>query len=76
MEFQDFDLEYQSSCLWDYLEIFDLRDPNQLLVIGKFCGQMADGVVHSTSNRVKLVFHSDHVIPKKGFKLYIYALGK
>ena len=78
IEFLDFDVEYHSSCMWDYLEIFELEAdglPNTK-ELGKFCGLVNVGTIHSSSNKVSIVFHSDYIVPKKGFKLYIATMGK
>ena len=64
--------------MWDYLEIFELEDnglPNTK-ELGKFCGLVNFGPIHSSSNKVFFVFHSDYIVPKKGFKLYIATIGK
>ena len=78
MEFLEFDIEYQSSCVWDYLEIYesyqsDVNDQNNL---GRLCGQNTIQPIETSSSSVTIIFHSDHIIPKKGFKLFIDCLGK
>ena len=76
--FLDFDVEYHSSCMWDYLEIFELEQSGSSNIhsLGKFCGLVILSPIQTSSNRVSIVFHSDYIIPKTGFRLYINTMGK
>ncbi len=60
VDFTSFDLEFQSNCNYDYLEIYDGSDANAFL-IGKYCGTSGPGVVTATNpeGALTFVFHSD-----------------
>ena len=67
IQFSHFELEANSRCVWDWLEIRD-GDEN---VLGKFCGgrsQVPD-FIQSNSNTMTLVFHSDSSVTRSGFIL-------
>lgn len=69
VEFTQFDLEYQSSCSYDWLRIYD--GPNELSpLIGTFCGTDSPGIIVSTheSGALTFVFHSDYSITASGWE--------
>ena len=78
LEFQEFDVEYHTSCVWDYVEILENYNDGEQEAhkLGRFCGQDKLLPIQTSSNNMTIIFHSDHVIPKKGFKLYIDTVGK
>ena len=64
--------------MWDYLEILELKTDglSHSKELGKFCGLVKPAPIQTSSNKIYILFHSDHVVPKKGFKLYIHTIGK
>lgn len=73
IEFMEFDIESHSGCMWDFLEI--LEDKNKVTV-GRFCGTTLPDAILSSSNYLRLVFHSDHIVHKKGFNASINTEGE
>ena len=66
LSFLDFDLEYESSCLYDSLTIYD-SDNTEL---GRFCGSRNPPTLTSKSNTITVVFDADnHQTDDKGFRL-------
>ncbi|KAJ8312940.1 hypothetical protein KUTeg_010313, partial [Tegillarca granosa] len=66
IKFTSFDLEYHSSCAYDSLSIYDdIRTSSQLL---KTCGNQLPSVFNSTGSTIMVVFSSDFIISRKGFK--------
>jgi len=69
IDFTYFDVEYESNCNYDYLEIFDgsaLSDP----LIGKYCGTNSPGLVTPTNTDGALCFkfHSDEYVTEGGWE--------
>ncbi|CAH1788270.1 unnamed protein product [Owenia fusiformis] len=62
LTFSIFDVEYHSKCEYDYVEVYD----DQRL-IGRYCGTTLPPLLISSSNRMRVVFHSDRSVSKKGF---------
>ena len=74
LEFLEFDIETHASCSWDYVEIIGKNDtaydlPNRL------CGSVIPEVSKSYQH-LRITFHSDSVVPRKGFKAVVHAIGK
>ena len=76
IEFISFDVEYQSSCNYDYLNIYDGSNSNATL-IGTFCGTDSPGTVISTdvSGALTFVFHSDYSEIRPGWEAIINCIG-
>ena len=71
LQFVDFDIEYHYSCVWDFLEISQHNK-----TIRRSCGTALPVMISSNSSYLKLVFHSDIVVPKKGFKVRVFTESK
>ena len=67
-EIREFELEKQSRCLYDYLEVRD-GDRSGMPLLGKFCGDVVPSPVKSSGNAMYIKFHSDGLTPKRGFAL-------
>lgn len=68
VEFTSFAIEYNATCNYDYLEIYD--GPNTTAeLIGKYCGTDDPGTVMSThpENALTFVFHSDGSVVDAGW---------
>jgi len=76
IEFLSFDVEYQSSCNYDYLEIYDGQTSSSTL-IGTFCGTDSPGTITSTdiSGALTFVFHSDYSETFSGWDAVINCIG-
>ncbi|KAI0242259.1 Exoskeleton protein RP43 [Lamellibrachia satsuma] len=67
--FISFNLEFHSSCLWDWVKIYDGSSANAPL-IGKYCGtNKPAGLIYSSGNSMFVTFRSDHSITKPGFRI-------
>jgi len=66
--FSSFDVEYQASCDYDYLEIFDGTSTGATL-LGKYCGTNSPGIVDATNASGALTFHfySDYSVTAAGW---------
>lgn len=75
MVFTSFELENDTNCFNDYLEIYDGSSLNAPL-IGKFCGTIPYGVVSATNSEGALtyVFNSNDSINKSGWIAAIQCL--
>ena len=67
-EFSLFNIEYQSSCNYDWLQIYDGPNASSPLV-GEYCGTTSPGTVLSahSSGSLTFVFHSDYSVTKPGW---------
>ena len=72
MEFVNFDVEAQSECNYDYMEIFDGADDNAPL-IGKWCGTNSPGTIIASNEEGALTvyFHSDASQALPGWKAIV-----
>jgi len=68
VQFTYFDLEYQSSCNYDWLKIYNGPNTSSTL-IGKYCGTASPGTVASThaTGALTFQFHSDYSQTKNGW---------
>ncbi|KAF4524800.1 hypothetical protein B566_EDAN010175 [Ephemera danica] len=73
LQFQDFELEAESNCVYDSLEIRDGDQENSQL-IGTYCNHMPPAVV-STFNHLRLRFKTDISVPHRGFYANYTALN-
>ncbi|CAJ0945462.1 unnamed protein product [Ranitomeya imitator] len=67
------DIEEDTDCLSDYLEVYDSYDDVHGLV-GRFCGDMLPDDIISTGNVMTLKFLSDGSITGGGFQIKYTAL--
>lgn len=66
--FSEFDLEYNASCGWDYLKIYD--GPSiSVSLLGTWCGTTSPGTVTSShaSGALTFVFHADGSVTGTGW---------
>ncbi|RZC35073.1 CUB, FXa inhibition and/or EGF CA domain containing protein, partial [Asbolus verrucosus] len=66
LRFQSFDLENQTNCLYDYVEIRDGLTPESNL-IGVYCGSSAPSEIVSNTNTLLVKFVSDATTQRSGF---------
>ncbi len=72
IDFIDFELQSQTDCLNDYLEIFDGDNLNSGY-LGKWCGNDNPGKITATNPKgvLTVLFHSDDSVVSKGWKAII-----
>ncbi|CAN2389049.1 hyaluronic acid binding [Pristimantis euphronides] len=73
LQFLEMDIEEDTDCLSDYLEVYDSYDDVHGLV-GRFCGDMLPDHIVSTGNVMTLKFLSDSSITGGGFRIKYKAL--
>ncbi|KAF4527383.1 hypothetical protein B566_EDAN015953, partial [Ephemera danica] len=73
LQFQDFEMEAEPSCVYDSLEIRDGDQENSKL-IGTYCNHMPPVVV-STFNHLRLRLKTDISVPHRGFHANYTALN-
>jgi len=75
LRFIEFRVEFQGSCGYDYLEVYDGDDMSNL--IGKYCGTTIPDVVQSThpTGAVTLFWSSDFSVPDAGFKIDVSVVS-
>lgn len=61
-------MESHSSCDFDYLEIFDSFESDNIESVGKFCGKNIPETIVSSFNHLHIVFNSDASITGRGFQ--------
>ncbi|XP_052588775.1 bone morphogenetic protein 1 isoform X1 [Peromyscus californicus insignis] len=66
--FQTFEVEEETDCGYDYMELFDGYDSTAPR-LGRYCGSGPPEEVYSAGDSVLVKFHSDDTISKKGFHL-------
>nr|VZI15896.1 unnamed protein product [Spirometra erinaceieuropaei] len=67
LTFESFDLEEETDCSFDYLEIFDGSSESSPM-LRKLCGSRIPTAVASTKNTLTVKFNSDNLGHQKGFK--------
>ena len=75
IKFIQFDIEYQTSCIWDWVEIRDVPSNSSNQVGSKLCGETIPNPIPSTGNTLTVIFHSDEAGVRSGFKMKA-ELGK
>ena len=73
LKFTDFKIEAHSSCIHDWVEIID-NDGTKLLE--KSCGMTKPKEIISKTNKLNVIFHSDHNTNHKGFRAEYEAVSK
>ena len=74
LEFLEFDVETHASCLWDYVEVTGKNDTAYDLP-NRFCGNVIP-MVGKSYRHLRIIFHSDSVVQRKGFKAVVHVIGK
>ncbi|KAJ8039372.1 Cubilin [Holothuria leucospilota] len=74
--FDSFDIEYEPSCLWDFLQIVDYTLDGNLNPVGTFCGSSIPRIVYSSFTNLELSFYSDDSITRPGFQATFYFLDR
>jgi len=72
VDFEVFDVEYQSSCTYDWLKIYDGESTSSTL-IGTYCGTDSPGTIEASNDEGALTFqfHSDYSETRAGWKAAI-----
>ncbi|XP_069824180.1 astacin-like metalloendopeptidase [Dendropsophus ebraccatus] len=71
LNFTAFDVEYSSSCLFDYLLVYDGGRTDSLL-LGRFCSKGPTSPLTSSGNALLLEFRSDHWYNLAGYAANYY----
>ncbi|XP_028390679.1 cubilin-like isoform X2 [Dendronephthya gigantea] len=66
LQFSFFSLEFDSTCLADYLEVYD-GDSLNSTSLGRYCGSQVPRNLVSSGSKFLIVFHTDHSFREKGF---------
>ncbi|KAK6968643.1 atrial natriuretic peptide-converting enzyme [Biomphalaria glabrata] len=72
LAFLHFDLEYEPTCSYDFLEVYQVAN-GSLSLIGRYCGSSAPRNLTLYSLRLELLFESDRMQSAAGFEL-LYSL--
>ncbi|XP_039746472.1 cubilin [Pararge aegeria] len=68
IEFKSFNLERSLTCKYDFLKIYDGPTSDSPLV-GKFCGITHPKTYTSSTNKLFILFRTDHTVASDGFKI-------
>lgn len=69
LEFIEFNVEFDGSCQYDYLTIYD-GPSTASTVIGKYCdGNPPPTFIHSTGSSITMQFSTDEALEEDGFKI-------
>ncbi|XP_075137718.1 embryonic protein UVS.2-like [Leptodactylus fuscus] len=71
LNFTTFDVEYSSSCLYDYLLVYDGGRTDSPL-LGRYCSNGPNSTISSTGNTLLLEFRSDNWFNKGGYSADYY----
>ncbi|BHF63131.1 Bone morphoproteintic protein 1 [Sparganum proliferum] len=66
LTFKSIELEDQTDCPYDYLEIFD-GSSDSSPAVRRICGVQLPNPIWSTNNTMEVLFVSDYAVQKKGF---------
>merc|ERR1719318_2177626 len=64
LTFQDFAVEADPSCQYDYVQVLDTDGSSK----AKLCGESVPSPIRSSGNKMTVLFRSDQSVVKKGFK--------
>lgn len=67
LDFEDMDIEQNSECIHDFIQIFDGHSSNDSS-IGKYCGWSKPSRIVSTYNYLTITFETDRTVHGRGFK--------
>ena len=71
LEFLAFDLEFESMCRYDWLEVRDGNTSDSTLIGHPLCGEEVPDAITSTGNTLFMRFSSDGSVIKPGFKINV-----
>ena len=71
LDFIHFDLEYQSTCQYDWLEIRNGNASTSPLIGSRRCGDIIPGPVLSSGNQLYMKFSSDGSKSRSGFEINV-----
>ncbi|KAH9413647.1 Bone morphogenetic protein 1 [Dermatophagoides pteronyssinus] len=71
--FEDFDLEPQQECAYDFVTIYD-GDSSSGQTLGRFCGSKEPHPLVSSTNKALMIFKTDASVQRKGFKARYYTV--
>merc|ERR1712112_153377 len=66
IKFTAFNVESHSSCRYDWVQIID---GDSTVLLSKTCGTTIPAEIRSKTNKVKVIFHTDHSETRSGWKL-------
>ena len=75
LRFLNFDVEYDSSCGYDYLIIYDGPDDTTSQIGAKLCGNTKPTEIKSSGNTMHIQFHTDGRTEESGFQIQILDIG-
>ncbi|CAJ0944944.1 unnamed protein product, partial [Mesorhabditis belari] len=67
LKFHAFHLETDSSCQYDYVEVYDGGEAKDEKLFGRFCSDTIPDELISTESEMLLVLHTDDSVEEKGF---------
>ena len=76
LKFNDFNLEFHSTCDYDYLQVYDGRSSSSRTINGKLCGSSKPSKILSSGNALFLNWKSDSSQFFKGFEISATLTGK
>ena len=68
LTFQDFNLEFHSSCTYDTLKIYNGEERKDTL-LGSFCGDNIPSPVYASKGQMVVKFVSDGTMTARGFNI-------
>ena len=68
VDWLEFDVEFDRSCRWDWVEIFDGEDDNAKS-LGRFCNSQLPSSIKSSGGSLMIHLHTDESEVGKGFSL-------
>ncbi|KAM9322325.1 CUB domain-containing protein 2 [Pholidichthys leucotaenia] len=69
LTFHQFELEYHSSCAYDYIKIYNGISEDEGNLLGTFCGDISPPQFTSSWNVMSIIFHSDRHVAHRGFNV-------
>ena len=75
LRFLNFNVEYDSSCDYDYLIIYDGPDDTSSQIGAKLCGDTKPTEIVSSGNTMHIRFHTDGNVQKTGFQIEMLDIG-
>ncbi|KAJ3611231.1 hypothetical protein NHX12_021247, partial [Muraenolepis orangiensis] len=67
LTFDSFNLEYDTNCYYDYVEVYDNGTVETGSKVGRYCGRGVPPSITSTDNLLTVLFVSDHGFATEGF---------